>query len=229
MSITTRLEPLSIGKGAGRLPTKSNKLSPPCHRFDQTFVESRWTSINRELKSSGLALIATVLVFVLSNPIYTAFYLLTLGSLLCLLLFKKIGSGKYRWSIYVIQILLSWLIANPVMAQATSNTVTNNTNACTSPGLLSVLTNFVSTLFSSITFGGIGGGSLGNLICQVIGFVVVGLLLVFIGVFAVAAYQVSYQQQPVTVVIMPMFGFLIFAATSTVAIGIMLGNGSSIT
>ena len=219
---TTQLEPPAPSNGVKL--TKSKQASPG---FDGALIEAKkwWASLAKEWKSVVLILTSTVMVFVLNNPIYNVFYSIALASIFYLIMLRKLSPaiGEQRWSIPVFHaLLMSLLLSNPVMAQAT-----NNTNACTNNGLFANVTNFVNTIFSSITFGGIGGGTLSNLICQVIGFVVVSLALGFIGVIATVSYQVGYQNQPVSAVVNPVFGFLIFAGGSTVVITILIGTAST--
>ena len=218
---TTQLEPLNISN-AGKV-TKS-KQNPP--RFGGALIQLKkwWASAAKEWKPLVLVSTATIMLFALNNPIYNVFYLIALASILYLIMLRQLKPliGEQRWSIPLFHAWLCSLWASPVMAQAT-----NNTSACTNNGLFSQVTNFVDTLFSSITFGGIGGGTLSNLICQVIGFVIVSLVLGFIGILATVAYQVGYQQQPVSVVVNPVFGFLIFAGGATVVITILIGTGTT--
>ncbi len=169
---TTQLETIDTSNGV-----KLTKSKPNSGEFDGALIRAKklWASLAREWKSVVLISISTVMVFVLNNPIYNAFYLIALASIFYLIMLRKLSRalGEQRWSIPVFHaLLMSLLLSNPVMAQAT-----NNTNACTNNGLFANVTNFVNTIFSSITFGGIGGGTLSNLICQVIGFVVVSLAL----------------------------------------------------
>ena len=219
---TTQLEPLTTSN-AVKL-TKSKQARP---RFSGALIQGKqwWASLTREWKSVTLVSTATMMVLALNNPIYTAFYLLTSASLLYLILLRKLEPiiGQQRWSISPFHALLFCLLTNPALAQ----TITNNTNACTNNGLFANVTNFIDTLFSSITFGGVGGGTLSNLLCQVIGFVIVSLILGFVGILATVAYQVGYQQQPVSVVVNPLFGFLIFAGGVTVVVGVMIGVGTT--
>ena len=100
---------------------------------------------------------------------------------------------------------------------------------CTGTGLFADVTNFIDTIFGSVTFGGLAGGSLSGLICQTIGLLTVGLLLGFLGVLGTVSYQVGYQRQPIAAVLDPVFGFLIFAGGATFVIAIMLGTGATTT
>ena len=185
-----------------------------------------WVGIKKEWRSIIMVSIATAMVWLIGNPIYSMLYGSAVATISYLLLLRKAKPiiGEQRWSIAIFQTLLFWLMANPVVAQ---DTVTNNANACTANGLFSRVTNFVSTVFGTITFGGIGGGTLSNLICQVIGFMIVGLLLAFIGTIGRVAYQLGYEQQPLSAVINPVFGFLIFAGGVTVVTTVMLGTGTT--
>lgn len=74
------------------------------------------------------------------------------------------------------------LIVTPVLAQAGS--------ACTTSGLFSAVTNFINHLFSTVTFGGVGGGTLSILVCQVVGLLTIALLLFFIAVLIYVAFNV---------------------------------------
>lgn len=224
MSITTQLEPPNLGNGEQSLQSKQS-----CSRLGGAMIAmvKRWKSLAKEWKSLALVCGATIMLLVLNNPIYNAFYFLALASIFYLLLLRKLEPiiGQQKWTIPPFHALLASIWADPVLAQATG--ITDNANACTSNGLFANVTNFVTTLFSSITFGGVGGGSLSNLICQVIGFVTVSLILGFVGILATVAYQVGYQQQPVSVVVNPLFGFLIFAGGVTVVVGVMIGVGTT--
>lgn len=224
MSITTQLEPPNLDNGEQSLQSKQS-----CSRFGgaMIMVKQWWKSLAQEWKSLALVATATIMLF-LNNPIYNAFYLITHASIFYLLLLRKLEPiiGQQKWTIPPFHALLASIWANPVLAQ-TAGTITDNTNACTNNGLFSNVTNFINTLFSSITFGGVGGGTLSNLICQVIGFVIVSLVLGFVGILATVAYQVGYQQQPVSVVVNPLFGFLIFAGGVTVVVGVLIGVGTT--
>ncbi|HEY9824785.1 MAG TPA: hypothetical protein V6D19_05010 [Stenomitos sp.] len=88
--------------------------------------------------------------------------------------------------------------------------------------MLSALTNFVAATFSNIKFTG-SVTSLDGTICQVVGFLVFVVVLSFVGVAMYVAFQVSYQQQPLTIALNPLMGFLIFAAISSIVISVMLG------
>jgi hypothetical protein len=103
----------------------------------------------------------------------------------------------------------------PAQAQAAAT--------CSTKGLFSEITNFVSKTFNNIKFSGGAATSLDGTICQVIGFLVFLVLISFIGVAMYVGFQVSYQQQPLTIALNPLVGFLIFAAISTVVISVMLG------
>ncbi len=108
------------------------------------------------------------------------------------------------------------MYGQPAFAQAGSG-------ACSTGGLLSDVTNFVSSVFSNIQFSGSTATSLSDTICQVVGFLVFLILIAFIGVAMYVGFQVSYQQQPLTIALNPMIGFLIFAAITSVVISVMLG------
>ncbi len=112
------------------------------------------------------------------------------------------------------------MILTPVLAQAVPVGA-----ACNTTGLFSAVTNFVNQLFSTVTFGGVGGGTLSGLICQVVGFLTISLLLGFLGVIGYVGFQIGYQRQPVSTVLDPLMGFLVFAGGATVIIGVMVGTG----
>jgi hypothetical protein len=116
---------------------------------------------------------------------------------------------------------LSLLIANPVFAQ--------EADTCTTTGLFSALTNFISTLFSTITFGGLGGGTLSNMLCQVVGFLTITILLTILSSLAYVAFQVGRNGQPLSMALEPLMGFLIFAGGATLAIGVMIGTSTPTT
>ncbi len=187
---------------------------------------SLWVGIKKEWRSIIIVSIATAMVWIIDNPLYNMFYSSAVGTVGYLFLLRKAKPliGEQRWSIAIFQTLLFWLVANPVIAQ---DVVTNNDQACSARGLFAGVTNFVNTVFSTITFGGVGGGTLSNLICQVIGFMIVALLLAFIGTIGRTAYQLGYEQQPLSAVINPVFGFLIFAGGVTVVTTVMLGTGTT--
>ena len=129
--------------------------------------------------------------------------------------------GKHKWVIPCYHALLFTLVTKPAFAQAAPD------GACTNAGLFAAVTNFVDTVFTNITFGGVGGGTLSALICQVVGLLTVGLLLGFLGVLGTISYQVGYQRQPIATVLDPVFGFLIFAGGATFVTSVMLGTGTT--
>ncbi len=158
----------------------------------------------------------------MDSPLYSLFFSGASISIAYLLLLRKVKPiiGEHRWSFPVFQAWLFFGLANPVFAQST---VSNNASACNGTGLFLEVTNFVTTIFSTVSLGGVGGGQLSNLICQVVGFMIVGLVLAFIGTAGRVAYQIGYDQQPLSAVISPLFGFLIFAGGATMIIKIILG------
>lgn len=135
-------------------------------------------------------------------------------------LFRKFDRyvGHFWWLIPIYHAGLFPLVVTPAMAQAAP------AGACTTNGLFSQVTNFISQLFQNVTFGGVGGGTLSGLICQVVGFLTVALLLGFLGVLGYVAFQIGYNRQPISTVLEPLMGFLIFAGGSTVVIGVMVGT-----
>lgn len=168
--------------------------------------------------SAGLV---TLMTLWSEDQLLTTILMLFWASLSFAWLFRKFNRqiGQFKWIIPAYHAGLFLLIGRPALAQASGA-------ACSSPGLFSAVTNFVNTLFASITFGGVGGGTLANLICQVVGFLTIAILLGFLGTFGFVAFQVGYQRQPISTTLDPLMGFLIFAGGSALIIGIMVGAGS---
>ena len=221
--MSTQLE-INLVDSTDEVESKSNSVHSNSADLRWKQLENWWASLTKEWKSLGLIATATTMVLALDNQIYTALYLLSTASILYWIILRQLKPviGEQRWSIWVFHAVLSSLVTTPAMAQ-----LTDNTNACVNEGILAGLTSFVSSLFSTITFGGIGGGTLSNLICQVIGYVIVALILAFISIIATVAFQIGYQQQPPSVVVNPIFGFLIFAGGATVVITVFLGTGAT--
>ena len=215
--MATNLAPNKVSPSASNQETKRS--------FD---IFRLWLSIKKDWKTVVLVISATLLNIYISEQLYSTLYWVSMASITAALWLRSITPliGEQRGLFAVIQGIIYALVASPVVAQNAPPTgtgnVTNNAAACTSSGLFSALTNFVSTLFNTVTFGGIGGGQLSNLICQVIGFVTVALILGFIGVISQSAYQIGFNQQPVSAVVNPVFGFLVFAGGSSVVISVLL-------
>lgn len=169
--------------------------------------------------SAGLV---TLMALYTDDQALTSMIVLFWASMSFTWLFTKVNRyiGHLRWIIPVYHAALSPLIVSPALAQATGS-------ACTTSGLFSAVTNFVNQLFSTVAFGGVGGGTLSNLICQVVGFLTIALLLGFLGVLGYVGYQIGYQRQPVSTVLDPLMGFLVFAGGATVVIGVMVGTGGT--
>ncbi|GFE72153.1 hypothetical protein [Chroococcus sp. FPU101] len=148
--------------------------------------------------------------------------LLLWASMFAAFVFAKLRQylGNSPWILTLYHAGLATLVATPAFAQATGG-------ACSSSGLFAGVTNFISSLFASVTFGGIGGGTLSTLICQVVGFLTISLLLGFLGVLGYIAFQIGYQRQPISTVLDPLMGFLIFAGGATIIIGVMVGTGTT--
>ena len=173
------------------------------------------------------ALLVTLMAFYAEDQFFSTMIVLFWVSMSFSWLFRKLRRyvGHYTWLIPAYHVGLSFLILTPVLAQnaPTGNAPTGS--ACTTSGLFSAVTTFVSNLFSTVTFGGVGGGTLSGLICQVVGFLTISLLLGFLGVIGYVGFQIGYQRQPVSTVLDPLMGFLVFAGGSTVIIGVMVGTG----
>lgn len=170
------------------------------------------------------ALLVTLMAFYADDQVFNTMIVLFWASMSFSFLFRKLRRyvGHCSWIITVYHGGLSFFILTPVLAQ-------NLTAAagCTTTGLFSAVTNFVNTLFATVTFGGVGGGTLSGLICQVIGFLTISLLLGFLGVIGYIGFQIGYQRQPVSTVLDPLMGFLVFAGGATVMIGVMVGTGGT--
>ncbi|OWY64269.1 hypothetical protein B7486_48205 [cyanobacterium TDX16] len=147
------------------------------------------------------------------------------ASFLFALLYRRLSRyvGRSKWPFVAYHAVLSLSIANPTYAQL--NGVASG--ACSTSGLFSSVTNYVSQLFSTVSFGGVGGGTLGGLICQVVGFLTITLVLAFLGVFGYVSYQIGYNKQPVSTALDPLMGFLIFAGAASVVIGVMIGTSAT--
>ena len=167
--------------------------------------------------------IVTVLALVNGNQLGITMVSLFWASMIFTLCFRALKPyfGKHKWVIPCYHALLFALVTKPAFAQPVPEA------ACTNTGLFAAVTNFVDQVFTSITFGGVGGGTLSALICQVVGLLTVGLLLGFLGVLGTVSYQVGYQRQPIATVLDPVFGFLIFAGGATFVTSVMLGTATA--
>ena len=170
------------------------------------------------------AAIVTILAIKNGNQLSITMVSLFWASMLFTLFFRALKPyiGKQKWLIATYHSLLFATVASPVLAQEVGG-------VCTNAGLFGDVTNFIDQIFATITFGGLAGGSLSALICQVVGLLTVGLLLGFLGVLGTVSYQVGYQRQPIATVLDPVFGFLIFAGGATFVISVMLGTGATTT
>ena len=128
------------------------------------------------------------------------------------------GYLKRKWIVVVYHALLFAFVGRPALAQGPGAATSCNTN-----GLFSEIASFVTTTFGNATLG-TGGSSLDGLICEVIGFLTVSLVLGFIAIIAFASYQIGVQRQPVTTVLDPFFGFIIFAGASSGVIAVLIGT-----
>ena len=168
------------------------------------------------------AAIMTGLALVSGNQLGITMVSLFWASMVFTLFFRVLKPyiGQQKWVIPCYHALLFALVTKPAFAQAAPG------GACTNAGLFAAVTNFVDQVFTNITFGGVGGGTLSALICQVVGLLTVGLLLGFLGVLGTVSYQVGYQRQPIATVLDPVFGFLIFAGGATFVTSVMLGTAA---
>lgn len=166
--------------------------------------------------STGLALLSGSQTVITMMSLFWASTIFTLA-------FRALRPhiGKQKWIIPAYHGLLFAFVASPVFAQEGAGA------ACTQGGLFAPIANFAVNIFSVITFtGGVSGGQLSSMICQVIGLLTIGLLLGFLGVLGTVSYQVGYQRQPIATVLDPVFGFLIFAGGSAFVISVMLGTAT---
>ncbi len=191
-------------------------------RFDRWWASLLPTTLKKVLPpwqiSAGLV---TLIAFYTDDPVLTTMIVLFWASMSFTWLFTKYKRqiGHFRWLIPAYHAGLSFLIVLPAFAQTSGA-------SCTTSGLFSAVTNFVDTLFQSVTLGGVGGGTLSGLICQVVGFLTIALLLGFLGVIGYVAYQIGYQRQPISTVLDPLMGFLVFAGGASVMISVMVGTGT---
>lgn len=168
----------------------------------------------------------TLLSIWYNDPFFNTTLGLFWASFLFALLYRRLSRyvGRSKWPFVAFHAALSLSIANPTYAQNIGDAASG---ACSTNGLFSSVTNFVSQLFSTVSFGGVGGGTLGGLICQVVGFLTITLVLAFLGVFGYVSYQIGYNKQPVSTALDPLMGFLIFAGASSVVIGVMIGTSAT--
>lgn len=130
----------------------------------------------------------------------------------------------HRAGKYICSILLGIYAFTPLNTAFAQSTV-EEVAACNTAGLFGNIGAFVVNVFTAVSFGSVGGATLSSLICQVIGFLTLSILLSFIGILGYVAYQVSYQNQPLSTTLNPVLGFLIFAGGSGLAIQTMIGSG----
>lgn len=125
---------------------------------------------------------------------------------------------KRKWVVVVYHAALFALVGRPALAQAQPAATSCNTG-----GLFSGIASFVTSTFGNTTLG-TGGGSLSGLICETIGFLTISLVIGFIAILGYAAYQIGVQKQPITTVLDPFFGFVIFAGGASAIIAVMIGT-----
>lgn len=193
-------------------------------RFDRWWASLLPPALKKVLPSWQISAgLVTLTAFYTDDQVLTTMIVLFWASMSFTWLFRKYKRqvGHFRWLIPAYHAGLSFLIVTPAFAQVADGA------SCTTSGLFSAVTNFVNTLFQSVTLGGVGGGTLSGLICQVVGFLTIALLLGFLGTIGYVAYQIGYQRQPISTVLDPLMGFLIFAGGATVMIGVMVGTGGA--
>lgn len=101
---------------------------------------------------------------------------------------------------------------------ATSVNAQVEDTVCPTTGIFGSLGSFITTTFTETTFG------LSSLFCQVIGFLTFALIVGFISMGAYASFQIGHHKQPISTVIDPFIGFVIFVALSSGVLAVMLGT-----
>lgn len=167
---------------------------------------------------SGVSVASTSEIIITMTALFWASIAFAFG-------FRKIKNlspfiEKQKWIIPLYHALLFALVAQPVIAQEVGTVA-----ACNTQGLFGAVGTFVTNLFAAVTFGAIGGATLSNLICQVVGFLTLAIMLGFLAVLGYVSFQIGYQRQPVSTTLDPIFGFLIFAGGASIVIGVMIGTG----
>lgn len=161
----------------------------------------------------------TLMAFLSESETYIQLVGLFWASLTFAFIFRELRKyiGNQGWLIYGFHLILSVLVGGPAWAQTTGTT-----GACSNSGIFAEVTNFISSLFSTISFGGTSTTTLSTLLCQVVGFLALALVLGFVGSIGYVAYQVGFQRQPISTCLEPLMGFLIFAGGSSVIIGVIV-------
>ncbi len=188
-----------------------------------TWVDEKWTSLVPKWMKQALPKwyisvgLISLMGLVSESQTYIQLVGLFWASLTFAFIFRELRKyiGNQGWLITAYHLILAMLVAKPVMAQATGG-------ACTNSGLFGDVTNFISSLFSTISFGGTSTTTLSTLLCQVVGFLALALVLGFVGSIGYVAYQVGFQRQPISTTLEPLMGFLIFAGGSSVIISVIV-------
>lgn len=196
-----------------------------------TWFDKKWTTLvpkwGKQLLpkwqiSVGLI---TLMGMVSESQTYVQLVGLFWASLTFAFIFRELRKyiGNQGWLIYTFHIILSISVGKPAWAQATGGGGSGGTGgACSNSGLFGDVTNFISSLFSTISFGGTSTTTLSTLLCQVVGFLALALVLGFVGSIGYVAYQVGFQRQPISTCLEPLMGFLIFAGGSSVIISVIV-------
>lgn len=192
-------------------------------RFDRWWVRLTPPLLKRVLPpwqiSAGLV---SLVALHTQDQALTTMVMLFWASISFTWLFNKLDRfiGQWRWIIPAYHAGLYPLVVMPAMAQAGGA-------ACSTGGLFSGISNFVGQLFSSVSFAGGGGGSLSNMICQVLGFFIFMILMAFLGALAYVCYQVGFNKQPLSLTLEPLTAFLVFAGGATFITGAILGSATT--
>ncbi len=190
-----------------------------------TWFDKKWTTLVPKWMKQILPKwqisvgLITLMGMVSESQTYIQLVGLFWASLTFAFIFRELRKhiGNQGWLIYAFHLILSISVSKPAWAQATGTT-----GACSNAGILGDVTSFISTLFSTISFGGTTTTTLSTLLCQVVGFLVLALVLGFVGSIGYVAYQVGFQRQPISTCLEPLMGFLIFAGGSSVIISVMV-------
>ncbi len=190
-----------------------------------TWFDEKWTKLmpspmKKLLPKWQISVgLITLMGLVSESQTYVQLVGLFWASLTFALIFRELRKyiGNQGWLITAYHLILAMLVGKPVMAQATGTT-----GACSNSGIFGEVTSFISSLFSTISFGGTSTTTLSTLLCQVVGFLALALVLGFVGSIGYVAYQVGFQRQPISTCLEPLMGFLIFAGGSSVIISVIV-------
>lgn len=186
-------------------------LSPPKKYSKVEMLEflKQWKSL----------IIVTVLVPIVNEPIYTSGYLFLMGLYLYLnsVKYLNIALKKYNWITIVYLAISGSMLATPALAA-----IEANEQACSQKGLFAPITNFIDSMFGKITFQGFGGGALSSLLCQVVGFFILGAVITFLAGALEGANRWK-QGETIAMALQPLIGFLLFGGMATIMLVTFFG------